>query len=223
MIGYFKRSFVQRDDDGVSGNNCTSEEGVFPLAYSGLEALVNKDINKERNVLITNVLRTGGGHNTVRTKIVNWTKSFVEQHGLENRSFVGNVGNGGSSTDFDQTYLAHLANSKIIVHCNPFHWEGDFRLWESLLSGALVMVDRMVIPNYMPHPFVHGKHLVYYDTRNQTEFNELLEYYVEHEEEARRIGEAGYKFVLEHHMPKDRVSYVLDKIESRIVLDQAKS
>lgn len=82
------------------------------------------------------------------------------------------------------------------------------------------MVDRMVIPEWMPHPFIHKKHLVYYDTRNQTEFNELLEYYTEHEEEARKIGEAGRQFVLDHHMSLDRVSYILDKIENRIVLER---
>lgn len=222
MVGYFKRSFVARDQDSVYQRNCTSDQvkgGVFPFAYSGLEALVNNDIHKERRTLITSVLRTGGDHNTVRSRIVNWTKSFIERHGLQNKTNVGDVGNGYSASDFDSSYLAHLADSKIIVTCNPYSWEGDFRLWEALLSGALVMVDKMVIPQWMPHPFVHKKHLVFYDTRNQSEFNSLLEYYIEHEDEARQIGEAGYNFVLEHHMSKDRVSYILDQIESRLVLD----
>lgn len=221
MIGYFKRSFVKRDKDSIYVRNCTSETvegGVFPFAYSGLEALVNNDIHKERNTLITNVLRPGAQHNTVRSRIINWTQSFIDQHDLKNMSNVGDVGNGFSASDFDNTYLAHLSDSKIIVTCNPYDWEGDFRLWEALLSGALVMVDKMAIPQWMPHPFVHKKHLVFYDTRNQSEFNSLLEYYIEHEDEARRIGEAGYDFVLKHHMSKDRVSYILDKIESKIVL-----
>jgi len=222
MIGYFKRSFVLRDKDSVYVRNCTLEEvtgGIFPFSYSGLEALVNKDIHKERNTLITSVLRTEGTHNKVRSRVVDWTKSFIEQHGLKNKSSLGDVGSGYSASDFDHTYLSHLADSKIIVTCNPWNWEGDFRLWEALLSGALVMVDKMAIPHWMPHPFVHKKHLIFYDTTNQSEFNSLLEYYIEHEDEARRIGEAGYNFVLDHHMSKDRVSYILDNIESRIVLD----
>jgi len=222
MIGYFKRSFVSRDSNSVYKGNCTADDvigGVLPFAYSGLEALVNKDVHKERKTLITNVLRTENHHNKVRARVVHWTKSFIEQHGLENKSVIGDVGNGYSASDFDSTYLALLADSKIIVTCNPFNWEGDFRLWEALLSGALVMVDQMAIPNWMPHPFVHKKHLVFFDTRNQTEFNSLLEYYVKHEDEARQIGKAGYNFVLEHHMAKDRVSYILDNIESRLVLD----
>ena len=226
LVGYFKRSFVSRDSDSVYAGNCTTDDvtgGVQPFAYSGLEALVNKDIHKERKTLITSVLRTEGHHNKVRARVVDWTKSYIEQHGLQNKSMIGDVGSGYSASDFDSTYLAHLADSKIIVTCNPFNWEGDFRLWEALLSGALVMVDKMAIPNWMPHPFVHKKHLVFFDTRNQTEFNSLLDYYVKHEDEARRIGEAGYNFVLEHHMSKDRVSYILDSIESRIDLAPSKN
>lgn len=222
MVGYFKRSFVSRDQDSVYATNCTSDKvkgGIFPFAYSGLEALVNNDIHKERNTLITSVLRTEGLHNKVRSRIVDWTKAFIEEHELQKKTNIGDVGNGYSASDFDSKYLAHLADSKIIVTCNPYSWEGDFRLWEALLSGALVMVDKMAIPQWMPHPLVHKKHLVFYDTRNQSEFNSLLKYYIEHEDEARRIGEAGYNFVLEHHMAKDRVSYILDKIESRLVLD----
>ena len=161
-------------------------------------------------------MRTGAHSNTIRTKIVNWTKAFVEKHDLGSQSFVKNIGGGGSGTNWDQAYKAQLENSKIIVSCNPSEWEGGFRLWEALLSGALVMVDRMAIPDFMPFPLEHGKHLVFYDSNNQTEFDELLEYYVNNEEEARQIGEVGYHYVLDHHMPKDRVSYILDKIESKM-------
>lgn len=219
-IGYFKRSFVSRNEVGAYSGNCTSEKDIIPIAYSGIDYLINKDMKKERNITITNVLRTGNGHNTIRKKIVNWTKAFVEQHNddlLESsQSFVGNIGNGGSGSNWDSEYKAHLENSKIIVTCNPYQWEGDFRLWESLMSGALVMVDRMAILDMMPYPLKHKKHLVFYDSNNQTEFVELLEYYVKNEDEARQIGEAGYRYVLDHHMPKDRVSYILDKIESKI-------
>ena len=60
------------------------------------------------------------------------------------------------------------------------------------------------------------KHLVYYDPNNQTEFNELLDYYVKNQDEARKIGLAGYNFVLDHHMAIDRVSYILDMVRSKI-------
>jgi len=219
MIGYFKRSFVSRYQNEIGvydGMNCTNGESAYPIAYSGIDALINEDMNKERKILITNVLRIGGEHNTVRAKIVNWTKAFVQQKDLGNQSLVGQVGGGSSGSPWDETLKAHFENSKIIVTCNPWKWEGDFRLWEALMSGALVMVDRMAIPGFMPNPFKHRKHIIFYDSNNQTEFNELLDYYVKNEDEAKQIGGTGYRHVLDHHMPKDRVSYIIDKIESKI-------
>lgn len=219
-IGYFKISFVSRYGNQIGAyddTNCTKGESVYPIAYSGIDALINKDMRKERQISITNVLRTGSAGNTVRAKIVNWIEAFVQRNDLGNRSFVGDVAGGWSSSPWNPKLKAHFENSKIIVTCNPWKWEGDFRLWEALMAGALVMVDNMAVPGFMPHPFKHREHLVFYDSNNQTEFEELLDYYVKHEDEARQIGEAGYRYVLDHHMPKDRVSYVIDKIESKFV------
>jgi len=95
---------------------------------------------------------------------------------------------------------------------------GDFRLWEALLSGALVFVDEMAILHWMPHSFKHKKHLIVYDPTNQTEFDNLLEYYVMNEAEAEAIGRSGYEHTLAHHMTTDRVSYILDNIESKLKL-----
>ena len=111
-----------------------------------------------------------------------------------------------------------ILHPSLRLQANPSSWEGDFRLWESLLSGALVFVDKMKILDMMPYPFEHKKHLIFYDSTNQTEFNELLSYYVEHEDEARDIAMAGYQHTLNHHMPKDRVSYILSKIEGKLVI-----
>jgi len=36
-----------------------------------------------------------------------------------------------------------MREARIVVTCNPSHWEGDFRLFEAMLSGALVFVDEM--------------------------------------------------------------------------------
>ena len=118
---------TKRDETSTYSGNCTEGEVIYPFAYSGTKALVNPRVNQNRDIAMTNVLRTQGDHNTVRGKIVKWTESFVKDHGLENVSSIGTAGGGSSSSHFDQTYLNHLANSKIIVTCNPYRWEGDFR------------------------------------------------------------------------------------------------
>ena len=58
-------------------------------------------------------------------------------------------------------YKHCLYDSKIVLHANPDHWEGDSRLWEALASGALVFVDRMHAP--LKQPLVDGEHLIFYD------------------------------------------------------------
>jgi hypothetical protein len=50
--------------------------------------------------------------------------------------------------------------------------EGDFRLFEAMLSGALVFVDEMFAPS--PHPLRHGVHVVVYDTTDQAAFEDKL-------------------------------------------------
>jgi hypothetical protein len=214
-IGYFKRSFVLREN-GIFVRNCTDDASVLPLAYSGADALIHRPSSCERTVGITNVLRKEGFHNINRKKIVEWTEEFVKTRSIENTSFVGEVSTGHSGSKWDKKFLNHLGNSRIVVTCNPNDWEGDFRLWEAMLSGALVFVDCMVIPDLMPYPFQDKMHWIVYDPDNKIEFDALLEHYWSHPDEAELIAEAGYKYTLAHHMPKDRVSYILQSVGARL-------
>jgi len=219
LLAYFKRSFVMRKN-GVFERNCKRDEsakGINPYAYSGVQTMVNKHPEGERKYILTNVLRAHNAYwNVNRNRILNWTRTFVKDHDLEEQAFIGNIGKGGRKTGFDQQYLDHLANSKIIVTANPTEWEGDYRLWESLLSGALVFIDKMVVLDMMPYPYEHKKHLIFYDSTNQTEFNELLLYYIKHEEEARTIAMAGYRHTLDHHMAENRIDFLLSKVEHKL-------
>ena len=69
--------------------------------------------------------------------------------------------NTGQRREINTGYFAALGRAKIIVTCNPSNWEGDFRLWEALSSGALVFIDEMSTP--MPHAPRDGEHIVVYD------------------------------------------------------------
>ncbi len=144
-------------------------------------------------------------------------RSFVERNNLEEQAYIGVTAlTARGRSRVDEKYLDILASSKIVITCNPNEWEGDYRLWEALLSGALVFVDKMVVLEMLPHPYEHKKHLIFYDSTNQDEFDELLTYYIDNEEEARQIAMAGYTHTLKRHMPKDRVEYVLSKIENKL-------
>jgi hypothetical protein len=67
----------------------------------------------------------------------------------------------------DRKYFHSMMTSKIVVTINPPNWEGDFRLWEALSSGALVFVDHMAIPQQ--YPLVGGEHVVFFDNHNRSD------------------------------------------------------
>ena len=94
--------------------------------------------------------------------------------------------NHGGRKEINKGYFGAMRAAKIVVTCNPSHWEGDFRLFEAMVSGALVFVDEM----WGPQPFAlkHGEHVVVYDTTNQEDFTRKIAYYLSHPSEARRIA-----------------------------------
>ena len=190
---------------------------------------------KDRRWSVLNVLRSGGTSNAVRDKIVQWTHEFSQIIGGDPRSattvvaepqttttdvdlgngyaaYVGEIDNMCQGYCFGPNYLRHLRDTKIVVTGNPSRWEGDFRLYEAFLSGALVFVDKMFILDFMPNPPVHGKHWVQYDPGNKTDFMTKLAYYADpaNVEEAEAIAHAGYEFVLKNHMTVNRVDYILN-------------
>lgn len=64
----------------------------------------------------------------------------------------GYTGHVGLSRDYEwpssyggltRGYFSQMKRAKVVVCCNPECWEGDFRLYEAVTSGAVVFCDRM--------------------------------------------------------------------------------
>ena len=102
-----------------------------------------------------------------------------------------------------------MHSARIIVTVNPSDWEGDFRLWESLASGALVFVD----PVFAPHafPLEHGKHVIFFSNENKTDMWAKLDYYRNpaNHAEARRIAISGYLHCMKYHRTVNMIDFVL--------------
>lgn len=114
---------------------------------------------------------------------------------------------------FQEEYFNACKNTKIIVHCNPDMWEGDFRLYESLASGALVFCDRLLSMEKHCFPLIDKKHLIYYDPNNLDELMSMIKYYLENQSEAERIAYAGQQEALENHTYKARMQQVIDEFQ----------
>ena len=229
-VGYFKRSWMQRRD-GIAVRRCTNDSTVQTFAYSG--GVATEPYGPQDSVgygagpryyTIVSTLRTSEGESAQVMKqvhsrrgiIASWTLEFVRSRQL--KAHIGALHNDRSKISGyhpGPVYLSLIANASIVVTANPAQWEGDFRLWEALLSGACVFVDKMEILKHLPHPPVHRRHLVEYDPSDKEAFLALLQEFVEKPALARRIGRAGRHLVLTHHMPVDRADYILSHIPVR--------
>lgn len=119
-----------------------------------------------------------------------------------------------SRTSLSTAYFEKMSSAQIIVTVNPTHWEGDFRLWESLSSGALVFVDRLFVPH--PYPLQHGEHVIFYDNSNRPELYRKLDYYRSHPEEARRIAVNGYLFAMKYHRTVNMIDYIMCSLHTQL-------
>lgn len=106
-----------------------------------------------------------------------------------------------------------MFNSKIIVTVNPAQWEGDFRLWESLCSGALVFVDPLFVPHQ--YPLIHGEHVIYFSNSNKTDLWSKLDYYRNHPDEARQIAINGYLHAMKYHRTVNMIDYFLRTLHAQ--------
>ena len=93
-------------------------------------------------------------------------------------------------------YIRDMLTTKIIVLAQRDAWEGHFRLYEALLSGALVMTEPQL---YFPHGIIAGKNLVVYNSRLELELKILHYLHPENEQERIRIAQRGREVALTRH------------------------
>ena len=115
------------------------------------------------------------------------------------------------STDYFET----MYNAEIVVTANPANWEGDFRLWEALASGALVFVDEISTP--MPFSLVDGENVIYYSTQNKSDFLSKLNRYLNNKGDRERVAHNGYIHALRHHRTVNFVDYILRSLHVKIL------
>ena len=115
--------------------------------------------------------------------------------------------NRGHRKTINSEYFEWHADAKIVVTCNPSFWDGDYRLYEAMASGALVLVDEIHVP--LARPFVDGVHLVVYDNHNASDLEAKLAYFLAHPREAAAIATHGLVHTLRYHRAVSRLDYIL--------------
>jgi hypothetical protein len=149
-----------------------------------------------------------------RTRVSQWVEEYAQARGVKN--VVGKPVNGASRPTISKDYFGSMHRAQIIVTANPSGWEGDFRLCESLASGALILVDQMYVPR--PYPLVHDKHYVVYDNNNKTDLFEKLDAYRKDRAQARRVALNGYIHSMRFHRAANLVDYVFRTLHVKQLL-----
>lgn len=207
-IAYFKRSWVRKVDGVFAHNPARYSHNYFPMAYSVSNNYTNGAILTTKRYHVVCTLRLNEKQ-PARRRVLGWTTDVVSAMGLNHSSVLGQV-NSAQRRTISSHYLDINRQARIIVTCNPSSWEGDFRLWEALASGALVFVDHMYTPVYQP--LTDGQHVVLYDPTDEMGFKSKLRYYVDHPHEAQEIALRGYFHVLRYHRSVSRIDYILRSI-----------
>jgi glycosyltransferase involved in cell wall biosynthesis len=89
----------------------------------------------------------------------------------------------------------------------PDYWSD--RIYETLGRGGFLI-----------HPYIKGlekefedkKHVVFYEYNNLDQLKQLVDYYLEHEEEREEIRKSGHELVKNNHTYKNRWEHILKEI-----------
>ena len=101
-------------------------------------------------------------------------------------------------------YVDIMLDSKIIVIAQRDQWEGHYRLMEALVTGACVLHDFM---HGLPAGLQNGTNILLYSTPQELE--NLLLYYLEHDEERIDIGRQGREVAMQRHRTWHRMEEVV--------------
>lgn len=119
-----------------------------------------------------------------------------------------------SPKEMGETY----SRSKIVFN-KSIGGDINMRFFEGLASGALLVTDR--IDNGLEEIGEHGKHFILYDTAEEA--IDLIEYYLEHDDEREAIAARGQALAFAKHSYSVRLQTIIDTIQnSRSVQAQAR-
>lgn len=199
---YFKRSIVKKENFR-SSELIEYPRDIIPISYGIRTDFIKYDkIFEFTNYNYDICCLFNNGDGGIRSAIPHIVNNY------NGPKFIGRADCPDRYSTVSTKYFEILKTSKIIVTANPPNWEGDFRLWEALLMGNLVLCDKMLVPSILTYPLIDKRHLVYYN--NMKELEQLIEYYINNNEERIKIGKEGREYCLKYHKFSDRVIEVIN-------------
>lgn len=142
-----------------------------------------------------------------RPTIINWLNTHY-------RGRFRHYGGGGLGTvrgaELNQVY----ANARVVVGDSlclgfdyPDYWSD--RVYETLGRGGFLIHPYV---QGMERQFEDGKHLRFYEFGNFGQLRELIDYYLEHDDEREQIRRAGHEHVKANHTYRHRWQTILETV-----------
>lgn len=115
-------------------------------------------------------------------------------------------------------YQKPFCNSKIVIN-ESIGDDVNFRVFEGLMSGALLVTPRL--GNGLDALFQDGRHLILYERGNVQEAAEKILYFLAHDDERRLIAAAGRAEVMQRHSKEKRGEEIVRIFQSLTVSGRA--
>jgi hypothetical protein len=216
---YFKRSVVRYDTDGRP-SFVDYPRTIVPISYAitreYLERAVPPGWDDHRPIDVSCFFEPAKGTTLSRQTVAERISNPSRQHARAQDRWSTRVGLTGKigvegRNNFQEEYFDQMRRTRVVVTCNRVpDWEGDYRLFEALASGAMVMVNTMLTP--VRNRFIDCRHLVCF--RNLDDLEDKLYYYLENEDQRLAVAQRGFDHAMKHHKVSDRIEEMVAHVES---------
>jgi hypothetical protein len=151
----------------------------------------------------------GDVQSILRTLVSDTILSLAANATASARNLTAHVGLAGFTSrkgrrDVSWDYVNAMLRTKIMIVTQRDAWEDHYRLFEALISGALVLTDRMLS---LPVGLLNGTSLLEFSSLDELTY--CIEHYLEHTEERLRIAAEGRRVAMARHRSWHRIEEVI--------------
>ena len=111
-------------------------------------------------------------------------------------------------------YMHLLRRTQILFGAGNHSAVGDHRTWECFASGALVVTDRIPVPN--PNNPEPGKHYIKFDLNDIPGTMKIVKELLKDNTEREKIARAGLEHAIMYHSSNARIAYVMSEVVKRL-------
>lgn len=162
----------------------------------------------ERKIDVAHYWPSDGSSNVgvFHCKLRNKVTSLVNNLSADWNVFTGIVGMADRvGRRFPQSaYIEAMLGTKIVVVTQRDQWEDHYRLYEALVSGAMVMTDKMLI---LPSGLQNGTSIVEFASAD--EFLRLASHYLQNQNERMIIAKKGRAIAMSKHRSWHRMEEIV--------------